>query len=407
MNSASTKLLALIILALAVGSCRDKGDDLINPNDRYCTTPYDQFQAFWAGMAQSYVFWDTDTVNWLARRDEFAPKFLELQQQEYVSSSALAGLYQDLTDGLLDHHLRIEVKNRWAAPGQSSKIDFYPGIREIQRRPGFHPLIPAETFEAVYAAYVRSGQLTNLRSATALAGGSPTHIASGIFNGTTAYIRFSNFVLTDLLYNCPDFTDADLGYDNPAAVDAYKAWANAIERPEITRAIIDMRSNLGGEMNDILLTTSLLTDRNIHLADTRAKTGPGPLDYGPWTPLEIRSEADGPRPYTIVLTDTWSCSMAELTAMAAPLLPAGGTIVGERSFGGTGPRTSIYPITFNGMFSTIDGALTITMATWQTRFMPGGQRLEGIGVTPTIRIATDPQAMAQGRDPQLAKALSL
>ena len=107
----------------------------------------------------------------------------------------------------------------------------------------------------------------------------------------------------------------------------------------------------------------------------------------------------------VVLADCNSGSCAELAARLAQLFH-NGTFIGERTFGATCPLLpGYYDLLYSGVFGDYDKCgyyvYTSNFDVVTTDFVS----LEGKGVTPDIECRFDYNAMVNGHDNQLERAL--
>lgn len=243
-----------------------------------------------------------------------------------------------------------------------------------------------------------------------------------VIDNDILYLRFSNFSII-----------AQLGNHNKsgeevaqAAAAVYCEYANQLLfNPNIKGVIIDVRSNGGGYLLDMFTVLGPLLKEDIHVFDTRTKMGVGRLDYGEWVPFRAQVitqrklgellEMEEPLPETdcigdrqvVVLTDSWSVSMSEMTAEPVKKLPYA-TVIGTRTFGGHGPLTSETHFSFSGQFGDPDCASVsyyVYTSTSMSRTSEG-EILEGKGITPDITVPLDvEQFTGQHIDNQLEYAI--
>lgn len=386
-------------LILLIG-CRSDADDLYSPEDLTASTLTAQFDAFWAGMQQSYVFWSDDTTDWEKVRAKYRPIFTELDKRQHVSTDTIVALYKELAASLLDHHLNIRGRNPKAAPGKPSTFSIYPAVAEVESRDYYHGKITAEDFDKLYAELQDAGRLSQWHHAKAYTSSDDMQVTAGMIDGDILYMRVSQFAMVSMVDEYPDFKDET--HDNPAAMDA---WRFFIDKATSKTAppkgvIVDLRSNPGGYTSDLSLLYAYLTPQPVNLGKTRTKAGLHPLDYSAWTPFIVQPAAaalDTSIPVT-ALCDIWSCSMAELFTQAIMMLPNGQSI-GERTFGCTGPLVYDYRVAYTGSFQTADMNLAVYTSTWQFRIGPDLTLLEGKGVTPNhISLFKDASAKGQLED---------
>jgi len=193
----------------------------------------------------------------------------------------------------------------------------------------------------------------------------------------------------------------------------------------IKSIIVDVRSNSGGDLGDMLTVLSPLLKEDVHLFDSKTKIGLGRLDYGEWTPWNGKAvtkrqmeellawEEELPNTDCIgdrkvaFLIDCQSVSMAEMSATGAKSLPYA-TVIGDRSFGGLGPLTSDVHNSFCGQFGDEklkSKSYYVYTSTWITR-TADGEYPEGKGVEPDITVPLNIEMLTgQHIDNQLEYAI--
>lgn len=377
-------LTAILLSLVSLSGCRSEADELYSPEDRTASTLTEQFDAFWSGMQQSYVFWSDDDTDWESIRAKYRPKFVSLDREKYVSTDTVAKLYNELSATLLDHHLNIRGVNPKAAPGKNNIFSVYPAVAEVEKRDYYHPKLTDEDFQKTYARLQAEGRLSQWHNANAYTSSGDMQVTSGLIDGDILYLRVSQFAVISLVDEFPDYKDDT--HDNPKALEARQFFIEKVTAPEtnLRGVIIDLRNNPGGFTTDLSFLFAYLTPEPLRLGKTRTKSGLHPLAYSAWIPFEIAPAPTGTLPSDIPVTalcDIWSCSLAELFTQAVMMLPNGQSI-GERTFGCTGPLVYDYRVAYTGSFSTSDNKLTVHTSTWQMRMGPELKLFEGVGVTP-------------------------
>ncbi|HEB60998.1 MAG TPA: peptidase S41 [Phycisphaeraceae bacterium] len=151
--------------------------------------------------------------------------------------------------------------------------------------------------------------------------------------------------------------------------------------------VIDVRSNGGGWINDILLT-SLMVQPHAYTIN-RGDKDAGTTSY----PQDRRLIYAYTRPIT-VLCNQESFSNAEIFSHAIKTLKRG-TLVGMTTYGG---------VISTGATNLIDGArLRLPLRGW---YLPDGTDMELHGAEPDIIVEMTPADEAAGRDPQLEAAVN-
>ena len=228
-------------------------------------------------------------------------------------------------------------------------------------------------------------------------------IVSGLIEGNIPYIHISDFNLYDIM------SFVEKGYNNPDLLVTYEAYEsfkkNVLELEDVKGVIIDVRENRGGYLNDNFYLLGLLTDQPVQLGWSRHKCGLGRFDYSPWIPHTFspgpeHRAIDGP---VVIITDLYSASMAEMSALIVKAMP-NGCVIGERTFGAHGVIAGDFEATFSGTFGNTNGNHYAYLSTRIVKDI-NGNILEGIGVTPDIEMSYAQGTFKDGEDSWLSRAV--
>lgn len=390
MKSIKYLLLTVVLLASA---CRKDAPELTNPNEgTLLNTPSQVFETFWHAMNNSYVFWDIDPTDWDKVYEDYLPRFRALDALETVETSTLQQLFSEICSDLVDHHFTLEITNPKAPLDEENRtIWAQPGDDEVSRRDYCHSRFPKEDLLKCIDGYKTAGRVSDL-----VTGQNDQMFACScnIDNGII-YLYLSSFSIFGANPDKPEDTVME-------AIENYLQLV--LETPDVKGVIIDVRGNGGGYLADMQFTIAPLIDEDLLVGHTRAKEGLGRLDYGPWVP-SILAPAEQHRKIhapIVALADVNSISMAEMTCMTVAALP-NGCVIGERTFGGTGPLIGDYQFFYSGQVGNSD-KMQIYTSTATMRDVKGVIH-EGVGVTPDIEIFYDEEAMNAGTDVQLNRAI--
>lgn len=369
---------ALTCLLLLLTACRKDVEEMIY-NENY-TTYEQQFKSIWSGVNSVYVHWSADTVDWDARYRRLLPQFQSLDKivndtslpdsLRSIPYETFAALYTELFQGMIDHHMEIEIKNLKPAPGESTtKFSYFPGLIEVINRDYLHGLSEMLVYNLTMYLLELEGHVTELEYKK----GRNTEVIVGLIDGKYAYMKLSDYNLS---------TSAN----DDVARTAYEHWLEMCFRPTTQGIILDNRGNPGGNSKDMELVISPFLDQDMVLGYSRTKNGPGRYDYTPWATHSIlKAQQTRPDIPYVVLADIWSGSMGELTTAAVKALPQG-YFIGERTYGAFGAALTIYNTNTYEPFTVGELGGTgknhhINTTTYQYKFADEGI-LEGIGITP-------------------------
>ena len=432
---------AIVVLA-AIGvvlfsSCRKEPlENHGNPNNLICKSYLSQFEAVWAGMDQSYVFWDRDTVDWDARYDEYRPIFEAFDARPAnnpVTQAEYWEAYTGLFSGLLDHHLSGRFYAAKGLPRGACEAFVAPGTNDY-----YHSISNAEA---------RRLQLRALRK-KAIAGtmlesepideynipGSYFCLLKGSNEGELiAYFRFTNFFMVQMhqIYEysgsvVPGSISAQApakAFYGPLYHTGITTGAGYANNDSVVGIIIDVRGNGGGSVADLEPLIGSLAQSPTLVGYTRVKEGYGRLDYSAWSESVVGCPANHlnkPKPI-VVLADVTSVSCAELATMLIKALP-NGTFIGERTYGAigglySGNATNIYhDLFYDGCFGDYEYfengpdpykdifSYYVYTSTFHMVDNQYGD-VEGVGVQPDIEVRFNRDLLDKGTDNQLERAI--
>lgn len=411
----------LLALTLSLTACRDEADNLMQPGALPGETLTSQFEQIWQGINQNYVFWETDPVDWDAVYTQYKPKVEELEKQKVVKTSDLKRLYEEAFGQLIDHHMLIKAANVKAAPDDEQIVYVHPGFLASAKREGFHEAIPIIGFQIIRKKMKEDGRITFAHEYVNEEA-TPRHLETCVIDNDILYLGFRAFNIIEKIQRYRFLNDED-------AKEIYDIYSEYMRQllfnKNIKSIIVDVRSNSGGDLGDMLTVLSPLLKEDVHLFDTKTKMGLGRLDYGEWTPWNGKAvtqrqmgellawkeelpntDCIGDRK-VVFLIDCQSISMAEMSTIGAKSLPYA-TVIGERSFGGLGPLTSDVHNSFCGQFGDEElktMSYFVYTSTWITR-TADGEYPEGKGVEPDITVPLDIEMLTgQHIDNQLEYAI--
>ena len=419
----TTKILLISLLAViaTLSSCRKDEIDLLRPDEMLSyTTPSQQFNSIWCSMNQSYVFWDIDPTDWDAVYDEYYPKFKELDKQEYVATKDLEALYSGAFKTIIDHHLLIEVFNKWADPNDSDdpgKLAFSPGNNEIQTRDYYHDCYGYGVWFATSQLSKLVEQGANITDFQKGWDGENFYFATALINDETVYVGFSGFNIFTSLPQAEEIVNAGEPEDEESEeyeiyersknlVDAFNTYKdNILYNPNVKNAIIDVRGNGGGYLVDEYFILGLMVDQPILAGYSRLKQGLGKYDYTPWLPhfFYPNEECRRLEGKIVLLADLYSVSMAEMTTLLVKNLP-NGYVIGERTFGGQGVLEGDFSENYTGTFGSREGPHFGYLCDRCVKTVDG-KVLEGIGASPDIAMSYNLEEIVDDNDSWLMRAI--
>ena len=245
-----------------------------------------------------------------------------------------------------------------------------------------------------------------------------------LLKGNIAYFYFSDFSLTPYINEV--YAQSIFNLNNAATFNhvygiwrVWNSWFETIQQLHkegtLGGVIIDVRGNGGGMMSDAqFVAGALLPSGGFQYGYNRFKRGTGRYDYSPLMPaialtMEDEHEIVDDKP-VVLLINSGSVSMAEMTAQVVRLMP-NGKLIGKRSHGGLcGLVDNEYNSTnYAGHIGIRDVTPVYGYVPSLASFTMDKEQLEGVGISPGIEVAFDENAFNTptgiGRDTQLDRAL--
>ena len=387
----------LTLAALVFIGCRKESDyhPYIGETGDLAYDSYSsQFDYLWKCMSTGYVFWDVDETDWDAVYVEYMPKFQALDAKheagQDVTLAELETLYQGVVGGLKDHHFYFMVKNLFPSPNDTVS-DFYiePGQLEVQRRDYY---IESRAEEQTKL----DSFLISIEQHYDVAAHETASVEIPVLEGSVIY-HYCLFKLPDgrkipYLWQSMAALTPILKAPGSDAANLLDHWLTAIAetpREQLAGVILDNRSNSGGYQDDLDYLVGPYIHEKTEVFKTRYKEGPGRLEHSAWTPYYLFPQSQYHRDITaenipyVILCDINSESMGETEEMIMREVMPTSYIIGERTFGATGPLQPVAYInlTYGGPFGNI---MTMNHDVYTSTFEASfdGQILEGIGCVP-------------------------
>ena len=407
-------------LMLLFSSCRKEADYIpfVGENSKLAYNNYtEQFQYLWKCLSTGYVFWDVDTVNWDAAYNRYLPQFEALDQKYkdsgYVRTAELEKLYMGLVGHMRDHHMTFRVKNLHpAASDYSPYITIQPGLLEVQSRDYYieNRAIAQAGLRAFLAGI--EGQYTVAEHSSTDAYitelGRTVHYEYCLFTladgRNVPYLWTTNAAITPVMRDMTGSTAQVL-------IDRWLTVACSTPRTQLAGLILDTRSNGGGYQDDLDYLIGPFINQRTEIFKTRYKEGPGRLEYSAWCPYYQDPNPNYHRDITaenipyVVLVDINSVSMAEIEPMVIRKVFPTAHIIGERTYGGTGPlQNDAEELNYGGPFgNTSEYNHYVYTSTFEA--LMDGQVREGIGLVPDEEVLRK-NAPSNSFKPQLDAALN-
>jgi hypothetical protein len=339
-------------------------------------------------MNTNYVYWDIDTTNWNAMYNTYKPIFAQLNLNNNADLTKSVQYFQAMTDGLIDGHYNISFLN----PAIKS-YSINPSFNRKKSLPGFHYPYSYINLDTKYLdAGYHLGQDNSIVS-----NGQPLTALCGTISNKILYFSCNQFSL----FNAYNATTA-----NGVQPVLQNLFTTLSALPaNIKGIVIDVRGNLGGDVDDLNFIIGRLISSPLLFGYTQSKSGNGRLDYTPWVEAYVNPEpnAQAINVPIIVLADMMSASLSEAYVATIKALP-NSTFIGEQTWGATGPIAD--EAVYNDGQFIVNGFMSVYTSSCKFKYLDGKIH-EGIGYTPDISIPYNQAAINAGNDTQLEKAISL
>lgn len=409
-------LLAVVIFA----SCRKEADYVPyagNSSKLSYNNYTEQFQYLWKCMSIGYVFWDVDTVDWDAAYERFLPQFEALDKKYadsgYVRTSELEQIYTKLVGKMRDHHMTFVVNNLHPAPTDVTKrVIVRPGLLEVQSRDYYiESRSVAQNKLRSFLSMIHSYYtVTENDSATAYIPEFGTNVHYHYCLITLSDGRIVPYLWTSNAAITPVMRDV-VGTTAQILLDRWLTVICTTPRAQLAGMILDTRSNGGGYQDDLDYLVGSFINQRTAIFKTRYKEGPGRLEYSVWCPYYQDPNANYHRDITaenipyVVLVDLNSVSMAEIEPMVIRDVFPTAYIIGERTYGGTGPlQNDAQSLNYGGPFGDINNYNHYVYTSTFEALM-NGKVCEGEGIIPDLEVLriSDPNRSFK---PQLDAAIN-
>jgi hypothetical protein len=364
----------IFIFAFALAGC-DEPVEKIEPS-RYHDSPAGNFEAFWHGLSDNYVFWHMDSTDWDALYKQYRPRITDT-----MSKDDLYSIFENMSATLIDGHYSITY------PESSGRPRFNPRdlVLELGQR-YFNEFLPR--------LYLEDAQFA-----------SDSMFLYGFIEQSTdkklLYIRLNGFEITPRRFQLESHSE-------PGDLEFLENLQQLLLNPpaEVAGYILDIRDNGGGNVNDLNFIASPFTAERKVFGYLQPKLPGGRNAVAPKSLAFFEPAIPGKsnKLPLMVLTNSASVSMAEITPMALSTLD-NVTVIGVNTFGGTAMFSEGEGYSGGG-FKIPDGTSFYVSNALLTDL--NGNSYEGKGFPPDVLIPIDINRLVNEReDNQLEKAIEL
>lgn len=336
-------------------------------------------------MNVNYTYWDIDTTDWDAVHYHYKPLFIPLDIKDPQDMQTAAQYFSRMTQGLIDGHYHVHFNSSLLV-----NWDLNPALARKQHGGNFrYPY----SYLGIDTPYLDPGYITGKDPNAGYA--APLYAICGTIHQHILYFACNEFHLSHSYYSTRNNTIT-------TALDYFFA---ELKSSSINGVIIDVRNNPGGDLGDLNFLIGKLIDKPLHFGYTRYKSGNGRLEYTPWMKAYVNPGSDKPLTAPVIaLADNFSASLSEAVAMAIHTLPSG-KVLGEQTWGATGPVIDDNTIINFGSFE-IPRYLSATLSSAAFKYIDNNI-YEGKGFPPDVQVPFNSAAINHGHDPQLEAAITL
>ena len=395
-------IIILAIIALIFSGCRKEADyhPYIGETDYLAYDTYStQFDYLWKCISTGYVFWDVENTDWDAVYNKYIPKFNALDAKhkadQEVTLAELDTLYRGAFGGMRDHHMVVLIRNLFpTASDNAPYIVVQPGQMEVKKRDYYIESATQEqtNLAAFFGEMETLYDIETHESATAPVEELGATVTYHYFVIKLADGRKIPYLWQSIAALTPTMLALGSSSQAGAAASIIDHWLTAITetpREQLAGFILDNRANRGGYQDDLDYLIGTFLNNKTEVMRTRYKEGPGRLEHSAWTPYYIDVQSKYHRDITaenipyVIICDIGSISMGEIEPTIIKAVLPTSYVIGERTFGATGPlqATTSIDLNYGGPFgdqNTMNHY--IYTSTFEAQF--GGKVLEGIGCTP-------------------------
>ena len=379
LNLVKYKRCIISLLILFSFSCKK---DVEISSDGNSQSFHQIFIEFWEKMNNQYVYWDRETVDWSSIYTNYNPLFEVLTNSDDDKKKAIS-YFKEMTSGLLDQHLSITFLQ---APFSGTFIN--PAYDRKMKSKYYHAKY---NYDSIVESYLDKGFLAGKGNISN--NGELLNATAGTINSNLLYFHCNFFALQK------SYTSKD----NNSIKQIIDYFFSTIGRDSIPikGVILDLRSNSGGNIEDLNFFSGKLVKEDVLFGYTREKSGLGKLNYLPWLKSRLKHDSGYSLNVPIMmLCDNFTASLSEIMILA--LKTKTNLLIGEQTYGATGPLSDSN--IFNSGSFNVGSILSVTTSAVEFKGLDGAF-YEGVGVSPDIQSLFNLNELSSGRDVQLELAI--
>ncbi len=358
--------IGLVLIFCGMMACRQEA---VLPKSGETTDPVANFDFFWNGINDNYVFFSYDNLDWDGVYNEYRPKI-----SSAMSEYDLQILIIEMMGKLIDGHRELKIGN-----------GDYAGINNYQYRVKYNDV---KTEDLVKQKYIDSSKLKNFYYSGIDNGDIEFYTSRLKNNNKIAYIRYSQF---------------GAALQNETQNEEFNSYLEEVqESNNFSSMIIDVRQNIGGSAMAFANLISKFVPDNYIWGYSKFRLSRDRYETTPFIEEKLSfSSSIGFTKPIVILTDRYSFSAAEVTTLALHNLP-NVTVIGDTTAGANGPISSEGK-DYTGNF-TMPNKWIVQLAQKAT-FDSNKKIFEGKGVPPDIAVIPSEIDRGNGIDNVLEAAV--
>lgn len=327
------------------------------------------FDAFWYGVSDNYMFFPYHTLNWDDVYTQYRPKITAS-----MSETDLRNVILEIMNKLIDGHKALVIED------ESYGVFTEEYINK-------HPLVLTDSI--VTANYIDTSIIIRYAFQENSSFFQEGYLSRMKNNKSIAYFRYYTF------RNAFEFAEQN---------DNLKENLNILQRSSSYNGLIlDLRQNGGGDAIAFKNLVAKFVQGSYNWGFSKFRLSRDRYDATPFISEVIDADVKDNVYFTkplVILTDRYSFSAAEVTALALRNLP-NVVIIGDTTGGAQGPISPNKDYT--GNFKMPNG--WVVQLAQKATFDKNKNIFEGQGLPPDIYVKPSPTAAAEGRDNVLDRAV--
>lgn len=369
----------IFVSLIFMGSCSTREDYPSFPSISY--DPATNFEAFWVGINDNYIFFPYHDLNWDDVYAEFRP-----QINENTTENELVGIFKLMIDKLIDGHALIRANGVNYGKNDNSYRLKYQQVDTDQTV--LNNYLETDTASNFYFFDVFNYEKDNNTL--------PEFYISRIKNSNIFYVKYY------LFQNSLENSDQNEAFNN---------YLSQIQEVGFDGLILDLRNNGGGLASSFKNLISKFVPGDYTWGYSKFRLGRDRYQSTPF--ISETAQFKGKTVFTlplVILTDRYSFSAAELTTLALKNLP-NVTVIGDTTGGAEGPIFSAesegggLERDFTGNFKLPNG--WIVQLAQKASFDNKKNIFEGKGIPPDLVEIPSQIKLNQGKDNVLDRAIDL